>query len=766
MHLQRSITGLAAFLLLAVTACTAGQPPAGSVQFAASVHQALSAQDVTRVQVTVSAAGITPLVVELAPSNGTWGGLIGNIPAGANRSFLAEAFDASGTLRFRGQTSGVTLIADQTTAVAITLQEVSPLPPYGNAAPIIDSVVISTTSLQTGGSLSLTAAAHDPNVEDSLTFAWTASGGTFSAPHETSTSWTAPATPGVQTLTFTVTDSQGAAVSLALAINVISGLSTGDAAVNISFNLWPVVAKVSASRNRLDAGQSTTVSSLASDADGDSLSYQWTASCPGTWTDAASSTASFVPSSIPAGACNNCRLTVTVQDGRGGQNTGALDVCVTPSSTQSYPPVITQSYQSAVSAVPGQTVAFEVTAVDPQAAALAFTWTASAGALGTAAHDASKSRVTWTAPSCASGGTPPTLTATVTNAFNLTATRSFVVTGLPGCTLWTLANPMASPRSLHTATLLSNGTVLVLGGQNAQGPLATAELYAPALGTWSPAGALASPRSLHTATLLSNGTVLVLGGQNAQGYLATAELYAPALGTWSPAGSLASARADHAATLLPSGKVLVSGGFNAAGPSKAAELYEPASGTWSATGALVAPRSQHAAVLLPSGQVLILGGIGSRGASTEAEVYEPASGTWSAAAPMDSARYGHTATLLPDGKVLVAGGANTRGELAQAEVYEPASGTWSETGAMATPRAYHTATLLPNGKVLVSGGYGEGDYLAQAEVYDPASGTWSAAGTLGSPRYVHTATRLPSGQVLVVGGNNGSDLAKAEVYTP
>ncbi|HLM48502.1 MAG TPA: hypothetical protein VK458_31850, partial [Myxococcaceae bacterium] len=242
MALPVRLAGLVAVLLLSLVACTS-QPPTGSVQLAASVQQALSAHDITRVRVTVSASDMPSRVVELAKSNATWGGLIGNLPVGSNRSFLAEAFDSSGTLRFQGQTAGVSLSANQTTAVAITLQEVPPPPPYGNEAPVIGSLVASTTSVQTGGSLSLTAAVHDPNPGDTVTVAWAASGGTFSAPSAATTSWTAPASTGVQTLTLTVTDSQGAAVSLSLTVNVLSGASTGDAALNISFNLWPTVSK-------------------------------------------------------------------------------------------------------------------------------------------------------------------------------------------------------------------------------------------------------------------------------------------------------------------------------------------------------------------------------------------------------------------------------------------------------------------------------------------------------------------------------------------
>src|SRR5206468_3234457 len=78
---------------------------------------------------------------------------------------------------------------------------------------------------------------------------------------------------------------------------------------------------------------------------------------------------------------------------------------------------------------------------------------------------------------------------------------------------------------------------------------------------------LATRRAYHTATLLQNGKVLIVGGSNwPDGPLASAELYDPVSGTWSLTGSLATARQDHAATLLPNGKVLVAGGYNRAGP--------------------------------------------------------------------------------------------------------------------------------------------------------------------------------------------------------
>ena len=82
---------------------------------------------------------------------------------------------------------------------------------------------------------------------------------------------------------------------------------------------------------------------------------------------------------------------------------------------------------------------------------------------------------------------------------------------------------MATGRAFQTATVLKDGTVLVTGGDNGTGPLATAEVYDQAAGSFSPTGSMGITRESHTATLLNDGTVLVTGGTG--GGAATAELY-------------------------------------------------------------------------------------------------------------------------------------------------------------------------------------------------------------------------------------------------
>jgi len=177
-------------------------------------------------------------------------------------------------------------------------------------------------------------------------------------------------------------------------------------------------------------------------------------------------------------------------------------------------------------------------------------------------------------------------------------------------------------RVYHTATLLQNGQVLVVGGETYRGITASAELYDPATGIWTKTGNLHEGREHQTATLLQNGQVLVVGGVNAQfQYIASAELYDPATGRWRRTGSLTTLRIGYTPTLLPNGKVLVAGGsFDTYFAS--AELYDPAIGTWTPTASMAAKRADHTATLLSDGKVLVAGGFDSAYLAS-AELYSP-----------------------------------------------------------------------------------------------------------------------------------------------
>ncbi|CAF0964659.1 unnamed protein product [Adineta steineri] len=85
---------------------------------------------------------------------------------------------------------------------------------------------------------------------------------------------------------------------------------------------------------------------------------------------------------------------------------------------------------------------------------------------------------------------------------------------------------MNAARAYYAASTLSNGSVLVAGGNWVMGPLNSAELYNPSTGTWTTTRSMNAGRYYHTASILANGSLLVAGGQGSGGgYLNSAELY-------------------------------------------------------------------------------------------------------------------------------------------------------------------------------------------------------------------------------------------------
>src|SRR5438132_4599092 len=116
---------------------------------------------------------------------------------------------------------------------------------------------------------------------------------------------------------------------------------------------------------------------------------------------------------------------------------------------------------------------------------------------------------------------------------------------------------------------------------------------APAVcSSWTLTGSLNTACEEHTATLLPNGMVLVAGGVDNGGTLASAELYDPANGSWTATGSLNTGRTNHTATLLPNGMVLVAGGLPN-NDSVSAVLHDQTNRSWTATGSLNTDRPNH-----------------------------------------------------------------------------------------------------------------------------------------------------------------------------
>lgn len=359
-------------------------------------------------------------------------------------------------------------------------------------------------------------------------------------------------------------------------------------------------------------------------------------------------------------------------------------------------------------------------------------------------------------------------TLVVTNSAGVSVSATAAVTvGALGAFLAT--GDMTTARWGHTATLLSNGKVLISGGVLEHGTppgygtsLSSAELYDPQTGTFTPTGSTNSSWGNPVATLLSNGKVLITG-------INMAEVYDPATGQFTATGTSES-RLNHTATLLPNGKVLLCGGWNIMDPMNAllstAELFDPISGTFTATSPMTTGRTEHQAFLLPSGKVLIVGGKGSYSNTIlSVEVYDPNTGKFSALGTIpdrigtDMTRY-VTGMLLMDGKILlrITGYSNL-----YTSIFDPNTNSFFPFNPQA--RLLGNCMLLKNGKILSF------SYMNSA-VLDLTTNSIQDTGIPpdGAVLSGNRITLLDNGKLLITGGVSGASVRistkNAYIYDP
>lgn len=416
-------------LVLATAGCHLEEEPSVNLEPSAAVRvvvalpRSLPVASVASVVASATAAGEDATEQQLSGEGTRWQGTVSRVRSGAGGTVRATVLDAQGATVAQAQVSEVALPRHRSGLVVLVPQAPSPGAPEGNAAPLIDAVVGSAPNVRPGAELALRAVAHDLSEGESLTYAWRATGGSFSSATTPEAVWTAPEGAGAVTLTLQVTDARGAAATLDFTVGV-DGVGAQAVDAQAAFNRWPSLAELGA-RPSPEVGEGTPVALQAEavDDDGDALTYAWTATCEGTFDDAAAARASFTPTELPEAACNNCRLALTVRDGFGGQREDAVELCV----VRRQPPVIVTTSQSSPSARAADLVRLRATAEDPQGEPLTFTWTSSTGLLGPPSRTGGTGEVDWTALSCLPADVVPTVGLTVTNASGLSDTRTFTV---------------------------------------------------------------------------------------------------------------------------------------------------------------------------------------------------------------------------------------------------------------------------------------------------------------------------------------------------
>lgn len=298
----------------------------------------------------------------------------------------------------------------------------------------------------------------------------------------------------------------------------------------------------------------------------------------------------------------------------------------------------------------------------------------------------------------------------------------------------------------------------------------------------APKPAQAAVRYNHSISLLSDGNLLIVGGQTAAAaFLSTVEIYITTSATLTSRASMTVARASHTATLLPDGRLLVSGGVSSGADvanchsggnsvcSRGA-LYDPKTNTWSNTTTEMSfPRYNHTATLLPSGKVLIVGGQTVTGVAAtvtqDCDLFDPATNSYQSSncgggGQLQMGRAAHTASLLHNGRVFVAGGyvSGASSFSVTTEIYDPVTDAWSAGPALIQARAWHTATQMGNQRVLLAGGFNglnvkeNRGILETTEIYDPNSNTLTPGAALAARKMFHTANLTGEGRVNLYGG--------------
>jgi len=178
-----------------------------------------------------------------------------------------------------------------------------------NQPPVIYSLTAGGGQLSPSKQCQIKCVASDLD-GDELNYTWSASGD-ISGQGSVIT-WTAPETPGDYTIMVKVTDGRGGEATAELAMGI-----------TVAANHPPVVDSLAAELQRVKKGMTSVIECIASDPDGDDLSYIWS------FSGGSISGGGSVVSWIAPDIFGTYTITVTVTDGRGGQAIQSLEIVVT-----------------------------------------------------------------------------------------------------------------------------------------------------------------------------------------------------------------------------------------------------------------------------------------------------------------------------------------------------------------------------------------------------------------------------------------------------
>lgn len=343
--------------------------------------------------------------------------------------------------------------------------------------------------------------------------------------------------------------------------------------------------------------------------------------------------------------------------------------------------------------------------------------------------------------------------------------------GTTGASHMTYTSPVRSPDSqpgaqFSTATELSNGQIMIVGGQTAAATWTNlCSRFAISTSTTLGAGVAEGRKTYtynyvatanapvsagkHTATALSGtlgGLLLLLGGETAADTPSSnAALYSPDTNAWNTAlvGSL-TARFYHQAVRLATASaddiVYILGGQTAATTNTTSiqKFTTAAGGTIAAALTDPVARCRHRAVAATSTTLVCAGGgkfvTGVLTPVAECFGIDSLTDAFFTVGNLAIARYDHAMVKLADNQVMVIGGIGrnltketANRTLSECEIWDRSTSSWKPAGKLRYARSGHQALAIGR-KVYVFGGLGAASANIQdVEVYDIDTGRWTTA---------------------------------------
>ncbi|RPI36929.1 MAG: hypothetical protein EHM53_11655 [Methanoregulaceae archaeon] len=293
-------------------------------------------------------------------------------------------------------------------------------------------------------------------------------------------------------------------------------------------------------------------------------------------------------------------------------------------------------------------------------------------------------------------------------------------------------------------------------------------------------------RELHSSVVLSDGSIVLMGGQGVGGAKNDVWRSEDHGVTWTqvkPNDDVGwPARMSHSSVAMPDGSIVLTGGYITSArmndvwrsEDKGAtwtELTPPIErdpwGDWTSGGANWSPRHNHCSVAMPDGSIVLMGGYAAvplpSGAKNDTWRSTDNGATWILQNGSSGwkGRFDFSCAAMPDGSIVIMGGGIGGSPGFTKDVWRSTNNgvTWTQLpDAGWTARGYHSSVVMPDGSIVLMGGWDSNHYFNDTWRFQPAGSSSK------NPRHTYTgiAGKKFNVSLQVYNGNGYNSTRKTE----